>query len=122
MHLRIMQAYAFCEIYTHIVTLMQLHVYTRSMQPGYYTFICSSLTYYASPQNPMHGADSALHRSIGCKAWYSGQKYAFLMRKLYQIIHLYENAKFVQELPLYLLKNGSTANGHPRSRFWASSG
>ena len=33
MHLRIMQAYAFGKIYTHVVTLMQLHIYTVLCSP-----------------------------------------------------------------------------------------
>ena len=37
--------------FIHIYTiLMQSHVYADSMQPEHYTFLGSSLTYYASPQ------------------------------------------------------------------------
>ena len=65
------------DLYTRSHSYAVTYLYS-SMQPGHYTFLCPSMKNYASPQNPMQGADSVLHRSIGWKAWYSGQKYAFL--------------------------------------------
>ena len=65
------------DLYTRSHSYAVTYLYS-SMQPGHYTFLCPSMKNYASPQNPMQGADSVLHRSIGSKALYSGQKYAIL--------------------------------------------